>query len=124
VRRFFVYALPPLLYAGFIFYLSAQSALPSPGIEGFDKVEHLAAYALLGALIARGFYGYGVARQKALLLGVLFGTLYGISDEYHQSFVPGRTADWKDAVADLLGSSFGAGAWSMIVAVRPRESSR
>jgi len=118
LRRFLLCALPPLLYAGFLFFLSSQSALPSPGIEGFDKVEHLGAYGLLGALIARGAFGYGVARRPALLLGVLLGTLYGVGDEFHQSFVPGRSADVRDAVADLLGSSFGAGTWALLMAGR------
>jgi VanZ family protein len=115
VNRFVRYALPPLLYAGLLFYLSAQTGLPSPEVAGFDKMEHLAAYAVLGALVARALMAYGVARRRAAVLAVLIGALYGVSDEFHQSFVPTRSADWRDAVADLLGSSFGAGVFSIFM---------
>jgi len=123
VRRFFVYLLPALLYAALIFYLSAQPGLPAVPVAGFDKIEHLGAYAVLGALLARALMGYGVARRRALVLAVLLGALYGVSDEVHQSFVPTRSADWRDVVADLLGSSFGAGVYSIFALGRPRAPS-
>lgn len=120
MKRFALYVLPALLYAALIFFLSAQSSLPGPRIVGFDKVEHLGAYAVLGLLIARALMAYGVARRKAAVLALVLGFLYGVSDEYHQSFVPGRTADWRDAMADLLGSSIGAGVYALGV-MRRRE---
>jgi VanZ family protein len=125
VSRFLRYALPPLLYAGLIFYLSSQPGLVSPPVAGFDKMEHLAAYAVLGALVARALMGYGISRRKAMVLAVLIGGLYGVSDELHQSFVPTRSPDWRDVVADLLGSSFGAGVFSIFALGRqqpPRPS--
>jgi VanZ family protein len=83
------------------------SAVPS---ANFDKVVHLAVYALLGALILRALAGgrrSGVT-WSAVLLSVIIATLYGITDEWHQSFVPSRTPDAMDVVADLIGAAVGA----------------
>ena len=72
----------------------------------------------LGALTARAT-GKGVRHVswRAVLGAIMISTLYGISDEYHQMFVPGRTFDVLDMVADAIGSVAGAtaiGAWSRI----------
>jgi VanZ family protein len=74
-----------------------------------DKVLHFAAYALLGVLFLRAFKTTRIKHNLKLIimLSVLFSALYGISDEIHQSFVPYRTADAMDAVADILGSAVG-----------------
>ena len=74
-----------------------------------DKVLHFTAYALLGALFLRAFKTTRIKHHLKLIftLSVLFSALYGISDEIHQSFVPYRTADAMDALADILGSIAG-----------------
>jgi VanZ family protein len=90
-----------------------QSSHPSPEIEPdwpyFDKVLHFTAYALLGALFLRAFKTTRIKHHLKLIfvLSVLFSALYGISDEIHQSFVPYRTADYRDVLADILGSILG-----------------
>jgi VanZ family protein len=86
---------------------SDTSAVPS-AIS--DKVVHFAVYALLGALILRALAGgrrSGVT-WSAVVLSVVIATLYGITDEWHQSFVPNRTPDARDVVADLIGAAAGA----------------
>jgi len=67
------------------------------------------AYALLGALFLRAFNTTRIQHHLKLIfmLSILFSSLYGISDEIHQSFVPYRTADVMDVLADILGSAFG-----------------
>jgi VanZ family protein len=90
-----------------------QSSRPSPDIGPDwpfkDKVLHFAAYALLGALFLRAFYTTRIKHHLKLIfsLSVLFSALYGISDEIHQSFVPYRTADYRDVLADIFGSIVG-----------------
>lgn len=102
-------ALPPFLHAGFIFYLSSQSHLPST--PGGDKLAHFVAYGLLGGLIVRALFFRMPERRTALLfIGAVLATLYGISDEFHQSFVPGRDASAADAAADCAGAIFGSAA--------------
>lgn len=91
--------LPAVAWAAFIFSLSAQSNVPGPEVPGIDKVEHFGAYAVLGWLLVR-------AADRSLLplaLGAVLGVLYGASDEIHQMFVPGRSPDVMDWVADAAG---------------------
>jgi VanZ family protein len=73
------------------------------------------AYALLGALFLRALNTTGIKRNLKLIiiLSILLSSLYGISDEIHQSFVPYRTADVMDVFADILGSTLGVGIFSL-----------
>ncbi|HEU4885956.1 MAG TPA: VanZ family protein [Longimicrobium sp.] len=86
-------------WAAFIFSLSAQSNVPGPEVPGIDKVEHFGAYAVLGWLLVRA------ADRSALplVVGLALAVLYGASDEIHQMFVPGRSPDVMDWVADAAG---------------------
>lgn len=70
-----------------------------------DKAIHMILYAGFGFLL---FYTINNSsnpafRNHALLLAILIGFIYGASDEFHQSFVPGRTASTGDLIADVLG---------------------
>lgn len=73
-----------------------------------DKSGHGLGYALLGAALlralARGRLS-GVTWPRAAASAAL-ATLYGASDEFHQSFVPGRAPDALDIFADFLGAAF------------------
>jgi hypothetical protein len=107
--------LPALIWAAIIFVLSSVpgSAYPATSIVNADKLVHLALYGLLAGLCARGFVrgsgpGLGLGLGRVLVLAALLSTLYGITDELHQSFVPGRNCDWHDVVADAAGSVLGA----------------
>jgi VanZ family protein len=108
--RFLSYWFPILLFCVLIFI---QSSRPSPEFEPdwpfFDKVLHFTAYALLGALFLRAFNTTRIKHHLKLtiMLSILLSSLYGISDEIHQSFVPFRIADAMDALADILGCTFG-----------------
>lgn len=94
---------PALVWAALLFAASARPSLPSPRLPGLDKVEHFAAYAVFGVLLARGAQASGVAPVWALAAGLL----YGASDEWHQAYVPGRSPDVRDWVADALGVGAG-----------------
>ena len=94
-----------------IFVLSSISGLgPIPGGVD-DGVAHALQYAVLAALLLRG------VKVRAAALAVLLATLYGVTDEAHQWFVPGRTAEVTDLVADALGAAVAAGVicgWSIV----------
>lgn len=113
---------PVALHMAAIFMASsAVDPAPLPG-RFLDKVIHLGIYAVLGALAARAFAG-GLRHvtPRAAALAILFATLYGISDEWHQSFVPGRTPDALDVLADSAGAAIGALA---LLAMRRRPEPR
>ena len=109
-NKFFAYWFPIFVYCLLIFI---QSSRPSPDITPHwpyvDKVLHFFAYALLSALFLRAFNTTRIKNNLKLIfiLSVLLSSLYGISDEIHQSFVPYRTADAMDVLADILGSIAG-----------------
>jgi len=111
--------LPVIGLAALIFFLSSFEHLPSPPGPYSDKWEHIAMYGLLSTLIVRAMAGgrwLGV-RTSVFWSAVVLATLYGVSDEVHQSFVPGRTADVADVVADAIGAVVAAGlllAWAII----------
>jgi len=97
-----------LVYCGFIYWLSAQQALPK--IEWFahqDKLHHFTAYFVMGLLAWRS--GRHLVNPPIILalLSIVFCSLYAVSDEWHQSFVVGRSSDVFDWVADTLGASAG-----------------
>ena len=117
----FWYWVPVALYAGMIFYLSAQSH-PEENLPSFvfkevsDKVLHAVAYGILSLLCYRAFRwaaGPAVARQ-AVVLAIVMASLYGITDEVHQSFVPLRDSSWLDWLADTIGAGIATMSWRFI----------
>jgi len=110
--------IPAVAWMGLIFWLSSGPLPSTGGIEIPDKVAHFGAWAVLGALLWFAFAPLGVARAGALAFAV--AALYGASDELHQSFVPRRSADVADWLADVAGS---AAALILITAIAVRRAS-
>jgi len=108
IRDLFLLWFPLIGYLGAIFLLSAQrpnrlKPLPSP------YFVHIVEYFILALLMFRALNG-GLRRKirvKSSTLVVCFSLLYAISDELHQSFVPGRNADPRDVLADFIGIAVG-----------------
>lgn len=93
-------------YCGFIFWLSDQERLPMPTVVDFqDKFLHFGAYFVMAVFSWRALRHSGINKLNLALLSLLFCSLYGVSDEWHQSFVPGRTASTLDWLADSLGAA-------------------
>jgi VanZ family protein len=108
IRRLHLW-LPPLLYMALIFHLSSESN-PLPGLTTWvwDKALHAIEYGALGLLMCRGLVGEGVKRVRAALIAIVLASVYAASDEWHQAFVPLRSPDALDWVADTIGSACGA----------------
>jgi VanZ family protein len=69
-------------------------------VQGIDKVAHFLVFGLLATLLLRS----PLSRGKAWL-AILIVSLFGITDEWHQSFVPGRSCDVYDWISDTLGAT-------------------
>ncbi|MFQ5875401.1 MAG: VanZ family protein [Dehalococcoidia bacterium] len=94
-----------VLYCGLIFFLSS---LPSKGVPlphlfwGADKILHALGYALLSFLLA---WALGLEKRTGALIAIALASFYGVTDEVHQAFVPGREASAWDWFADTVGAS-------------------
>lgn len=106
---------PALIWMAATFYVSHQSSVAIPG-GAPDYIAHGVGYAGLGVLIMRALAGGRLSAMswRLVLLATLLGGLYGVSDEFHQSFVPGRHPSVSDIVADTLGSLLGASAAAFV----------
>ncbi len=109
LRAFYVVA--SLVWMGVIFLLSAQTGMQIPqAVTGQDKIAHLAVYGVLGALLSLALHpqdGRTLSWRRVVLAAIL-ATAYGMSDEFHQSFVPGRESSVWDLCADAAGGLLGA----------------
>jgi len=99
-----------VLWAIVIFGLSSipGKSLPEVPALHYDKVIHAFIYAVLGGLCCLALPP-SVPRRLAVPGAALMATVYGMTDEFHQLFVAGRSADVYDVVADACGGLLGAG---------------
>lgn len=102
-----LFPLPPLIVASTIFYFSSLESVDfiHEVITIQDKFLHITAYCVLGITLIFASLGIlkNTSKRNIIIFVILLGALYGISDEIHQSFVPGRNADVFDWLADLIG---------------------
>lgn len=90
-----------------IFYASSQSRIAGPDVVGFDKVVHFLVYGLLATLLVR-IPGLRREGRLPVLLAVVLTSLYGVTDELHQTFTPGRELDVADWIVDTAGALLAA----------------
>lgn len=104
------YWLPVLIWAGIIFLFSNRPTIKT--IDFFlgdfilKKSAHFVEYGVFATLLYRGFINYGIDKKKTMILSVFIAFLYAISDEFHQSFIYGRTATLRDVLIDTFGAYF------------------
>lgn len=130
--KYHVFAALTCAYAVFLFLLSSVSSLPGPSKLGFlsglvhfledlelkvlvypfylvylypDKCAHMILYLGFGLLLNRTLSSskIGVLSKYAVPIAISIGTLYAVTDEVHQAFVPYRTASSMDLAADFAG---------------------
>ncbi|MGB2770594.1 MAG: VanZ family protein [Candidatus Zixiibacteriota bacterium] len=106
-RKPFPYKYLALAYAALIFIVSAIPSISPPplGLVLEDKILHLLEYSVFSLLLFLAFFTSGreFLRKHVFLLSCLIGMAYAVSDEIHQKFVPGRSSEFLDFVADSLG---------------------
>jgi len=95
-------------YMALIFYLSSSFAPSLPRLPRHsDKLLHMLAYMPLAFLLYGSLTRSGL-KKYVFIIAFLAAGLYGITDEFHQSFVPGRDTDLLDLVADFTGAFIGS----------------
>src|SRR5258708_4345873 len=98
MKRIVLYYLPVVVWCGFIFLLSSQSNLPGPGSAVLDfifkKSAHMFVYGVLYWLLFRA--ANAGKSQKLFLIPLLICMAYAATDEFHQSFIAGRTPTIRD----------------------------
>jgi len=89
----------PVVLATVIVGASGQGQVAAPHIVNFDKLAHFSIFGLLATLVGRN--GFVPGRAWVPIIAV---SIFGLTDEWHQSFTPGRSVEFDDWVADTLGA--------------------
>jgi VanZ family protein len=110
LRKFFYYWLPFLIWAMVIFAFSSRPTKVVSQIHWKDfavkKTAHFVEYFIFTALFYRASKFDIQDKKLRSFISAFFAIIYGVLDEIHQSFVPGREARARDVFFDFLGSIF------------------
>ena len=71
------------------------------------KIAHFSIYALVGFLLMALFSTYNINEKNKIISTIIIGAIYAISDEFHQSFISGRSGQVSDIFLDTLGATVG-----------------
>lgn len=67
------------------------------------KLAHFSIYTLVGIFMMAWIHTYDISLLKKLIISLGFGFFYAMSDEFHQYFIPGRSAEIRDVMIDSAG---------------------
>ncbi|EKE04954.1 MAG: phosphotransbutyrylase [uncultured bacterium] len=108
IKKLLKFWLPPVLWAGLIFTFSSFPTVKTSefflGDFILKKTAHIIEYGVLATLLYRAMINSGVEKKKSMWLAVIIAVLYGITDEVHQSFTPGRGPAVRDVLIDTSGA--------------------
>ena len=94
-----------IAWAGVIFWFSTKPGSQIPG--QFSEVGHLGEYFVFGTLLYWALRASGLG-EYTVIAAIIIASLYGVTDEFHQHFVPMRTPDVADWGMDTVGGAVGA----------------
>lgn len=103
----------PAVVAALIVIASGRGEVAAPSVTGIDKVTHFLVFGLLATLVVRNGYP-----PRRAWVAVVLVSLFGATDEWHQSFTPGRMVELADWVADTLGAAVAVTAYVVWPAYR------
>ncbi|MBN1408142.1 MAG: VanZ family protein [Calditrichaceae bacterium] len=92
-------------------------SLPDMGITFTDKLAHFMVFAIMGWTLTRGMLLSKI--KYPIIIAVVIGFIFAVTDEWHQSFVPGRDADVIDVIADLFGLIVSANLYKLFIRYFP-----
>jgi VanZ family protein len=96
---------------GIIFYASSLPGRDIPSLFPFQETAyHLSLFLILALFFSRALKNTytDIRPLQAIFFTILFGIVYGITDELHQAFVPDRTVSGWDVIIDGIGSFIGS----------------
>ncbi len=84
----------------------------------FRKGAHFGVYAVLGILSVRAFQISGYSGKKGVLYAWILATVYAGTDEFHQTFIPGRSGEVSDVIIDSAGAITGIGFYLLLKGIQ------
>lgn len=109
-RHKYLRVVPAAVWMAIIFGLSSRSTIPTaPGFGAnlTASAGHLVAYGVLGTLVLIALRTWFAFTWRVAAAAIVIAVLYGLTDEIHQSFVPGRDASAADLLLDAIGATIG-----------------
>ncbi|HRN25734.1 MAG TPA: VanZ family protein [Ignavibacteriaceae bacterium] len=106
----YLFNIPLIIYWLILFLLTSLPSSSAITIGVSDKIEHFGAYGLLSGILYLNLFfqnKFKVLKKYPATFTVLIASFYGLLDELHQLFVPGRSAEIFDWVADFSGAVVG-----------------
>ncbi len=120
-------AVPAVAWMTFIFVMSSQERFTQPfGLSTFllSIAAHLFLYGVLATLLLLAFDRGGNTSKSARIAAIAGAVLFGISDEFHQSFVPGRDASLFDVAVNTLGAAIAVSIWAHVHSIFSADTTR
>lgn len=115
--------MPPLLWAGVIVFATSIPTNRVPHqLTPFDKVIHFLMYFGLSVLLTRWVLA-GRSGLRAVVISAAAAVAFGAADEWHQEFIPGRSSELADWIADSAGAVVGAALAFAVARRRPKVAS-
>lgn len=112
INRVFVFIyLPLIIHWVTIFILTSLPSESLPSVEISDKLNHFLAFFVLGFflnLTLKYQTKFPALKKNILIITIIIASGYGLLDELHQLFVPGRSAEVLDWIADFIGAISGS----------------
>lgn len=103
-----LYRIPAIVLSIAIFLVSHSSISVPPPFGFADKVYHVIVYAVYGLTLVLAARTFQLPPKKALRIAMVIGLVFAATDELHQSYIPGRSADVIDWLADAAGMGIAA----------------
>ncbi len=106
-----------IAYAATIFLVSSKDTSKVPLFPHVDKVIHGIEFGILSTLICWSISSGHIGAKSIyrIVLPITLASIYGATDEYHQSFTPHRSVEFLDWVADTTGATIACFTWQALV---------
>lgn len=85
------------------------------------KFAHATVFIILALLIMTCLRTFKLGLKPSFIITILVSFMYALFDEYHQTFIPGRTGQFSDSLIDTLGALIGASLFVLIIHIHNKR---